>query len=106
MTRKYQVVTLPPAEADMEAAFQWIYAKAPDKAVEWFENVREAISSLTAFPDRCPLAPECANFKLPIRQLVYGKRSGKYRILFIVGLGKVHVLHVRHGARLILDAES
>ena len=38
-------------------------------------------------------------FEQDIRQLVHGRRAGRYRILFVVEAGTVHVLHVRHGAQ-------
>ena len=37
-----------------------------------------------------------------IREIFHGRRQHKYRILFTVSGNEVHVLHVRHGARLAL----
>lgn len=34
-----------------------------------------------------------------IRQLIYGRRRGQYRVLFAIHEDAVEVLHVRHGAR-------
>ena len=53
-------------------------------------------------PARCPVAPESRKFPQEIRELTHGKRrhKHKYRILFTVTEKEVHVLHVRHGARL------
>lgn len=36
------------------------------------------------FPERCAFAQENAFFPEDIRQLLYGKRSGVYRILFTI----------------------
>lgn len=38
-------------------------------------------------------------FKYELRQLVYGRRHGRYRVIFTIRERAVHVLHVRHGAR-------
>jgi len=43
--------------------------------------------------------PESVESEQDIRQLVHGRRAGRYRILFVVEAGTVHVLHVRHGAQ-------
>jgi hypothetical protein len=57
---------------------------------------------LDTFPERCPLAPESEFFNAEIREIFHGRRQHKYRILFTMSQNKVHVLHVRHGARLAL----
>jgi hypothetical protein len=62
----------------------------------------EAIFSLDSFPERAPLAPESKSFNREIREVFHGRRQYKYRILFTVTKNEVHVLHVRHGARLAL----
>jgi plasmid stabilization system protein ParE len=77
----------------------WIAERAPDSAVNWFNGLEAAIYSLEDFPQRCPLAEESKAFDVEIRQLIYGKRVGAYRILFTILGDAVHVLHVRHGRR-------
>ena len=62
-----------------------------------------SLSSLGTQPRRCPLAPEADAFGEEIRQLLYGRRGGRYRILFRVEGDAVLVLYVRHGARRTLD---
>ena len=47
----------------------------------------------------CPLAPENDEFEEEIRELLYGKRQHRYRILFTIREQAVVVLHIRHGAR-------
>jgi len=59
-----------------------------------------AIEDLGVFPERCPVArSESRHFGVMIRQLVYGKGVGRYRILYTVTDDLVVVLHVRHGRR-------
>ncbi len=101
MTRN-QVIVQPPARRDMEAAFLWIAEQNPAAAVRWLAGLEAAVQSLATLPERCPLAPESAVFHEEIRQLIYGRRTGRYRVLFTVLGGTVRILHVRHGARLPL----
>ena len=46
--------------------------------------------------------PESEFLNVKIREIFHGHRHHKYRILFTVSENEVHVLHVRHGARLAL----
>ena len=96
---KYRVIIQPPAAAEMDEAYLWIAERAPDSAAKWFSGLEVAIYTLEDFPQRCPLAEESKAFDVEIRQLVYGKRVGAYRILFTIVEDAVHVLHVRHGRR-------
>jgi plasmid stabilization system protein ParE len=96
---KYRVIIQPPAGADMDKAYLWIFEHAPESATKWFNGLEAAIQTLESFPQRCPLAEESQAFVLEIRQLIHGKRVGAYRILFTIVEDSVHVLHVRHGRR-------
>ena len=95
----YRVITQPDAEAEAEEAFRWFYEQSPEAAVRWYHGLREAIQSLAEHPHRCPVAPEAEGFSEEVRQLLYGKRRGIYRILFLIRGHTVHVIGVRHGAR-------
>jgi plasmid stabilization system protein ParE len=90
----------------MDDAYLWIAERAPDNATKWFNGLEAAIYSLEDFPERCPLAEESKAFDVEIRQLVYGKRVGAYRILFTIVGDAVHILHVRHGRRKRLRGED
>ena len=76
--------------------------REPDAAERWFATIYDTIGSLETFPERCPLAPESKSFDHEVREIFHGRRQHKYRILFTVSENEVHVLHVRHGARLAL----
>ena len=101
MTR-YRVIILPSAERDIGEAYEWIAEREPDAAVRWYNRLLETILSLDVFPERGPFAPESKFLNAEIRELFHGRRQHKYRILFTVTENEVHVLHVRHGARLAL----
>ncbi len=100
--KRHQVIILPAAEQDIGEAYEWIAEQNADAAVRWYNRLLAVIYSLDAFPERAPLAPESKSFSREIREVFHGRRQHKYRILFTVTENEVHVLHVRHGARLAL----
>jgi plasmid stabilization system protein ParE len=97
----YHVVILPEAEQEMEAAYLWIAESAPAAATAWILRLRSAINTLREHPRRCRRAPEDEFFDEEIRQLLVGRRSHAYRVLFEVRDEEqtVFILHVVHGAR-------
>ena len=100
--KHFQVIVLPSAERDIGEAYEWLAGQDAAAAIRWYNRLQEVIFSLDTFPDRCPLAPESGFLNLEIREILHGRRQHKYRVLFTVSEGEVHVLHVRHGARLAL----
>jgi plasmid stabilization system protein ParE len=93
--KRFEVITVPRAERDIEEAFRWIAEHAPLNAVGWVHGVRRAIQSLDFMPTRCVVSPESPVAGSEVRQLVFGN----YRILFTVQGDTVYILHVRHAAR-------
>ena len=103
--KRHAVIILPSAERDIGEAYEWIAERDAEAAVRWYNRLQEVIFSLDAFPERAPLAPESKSFNRVIREVFHGRRQHKYRILFTVTENAVHVLHVRHGARLALGED-
>ena len=98
----YQVIILPSAERDIGEAYEWLAEQDAEAAIRWYNRLLEVFFSLDTFPERCPLAPESDFFNVEIREIFHGRGQYKYRILVTVSEKEVHVLHVRHGARLAL----
>jgi plasmid stabilization system protein ParE len=98
--KRWRVVIELSAQHDIEDAYLWLADREPDAAMRWFNSIHDTIGSLQTFPERCPLAPETDFFDREIHQIFHGRRQHKYRILFTISERNVHVLHVRHGARL------
>ena len=87
------------AEADIDAALVWIRAQAPTTAQRWYDRLRAAMETLETMPERFSLAAEAVELQLELRELLFGKRRGTFRILFTIQGSTVHVLHVRRAAR-------
>jgi plasmid stabilization system protein ParE len=103
---KYRVEITSEAESEIKEAYLWIHRDSPASAARWRQGMLAAVRSLSQQPTRCQLAPESAYFKQEIRQLLYGKRGGIYRVLFVIGEKAVSILHIRHAAREFLQPES
>lgn len=107
---KYQIEISSVAEAEADQAFlQLSQVISPTKASQWYSGLLQAIESLARMPKRCPLARENQYFSQEIRQLLYGKGSNSYRILFTILEGEevstVRILHIRHATQQTLGED-
>jgi len=97
---------VPTAEMDVETTFHNLYEFSPDWAVEWYRKLKEAVGSLDHLPERFGLAPEAEAIGRPIRQLIFGKRRNRYRVLYEVRDNVVAILRVRHGSQDLLPMDE
>ena|ERR1044071_5947799 len=99
--KRYAVVFEKSAQADVRGSYDWgcrVWGKK--EAQRWVRELRTAVSrQLSIVPNGFPLAPEDDEFSEEIRQMVVGR----YRVLFTIKKGKVHVLHVRGTYRVRLQ---
>jgi plasmid stabilization system protein ParE len=95
----HPVIMLPGAESDIADAVAWMAEHSPVAAARWLEGIRQAINTLSEMPSRCPVAGDDFGSEVIVRQLFYGRRRNRYRILFTIKDDTVQVLRVRHGAR-------
>jgi len=77
----YRLLISQRAAADLEEAYRWYAERSPEGAVRWYNGFLDALDTLAADPERCPLAPEDSRFPIEVRQLLYGRRRS-YRALF------------------------
>jgi plasmid stabilization system protein ParE len=92
------------AVGDADAAYAWIAEHlSPAQAERWYQGLFEKMETLTRQPTRCPRAAESDRFPEELRELLYGKRNNKYRILFTIRDQDVVVLYVHHAARKELE---
>jgi hypothetical protein len=57
------------------------------------------METLTRHPTRCPRAAESDKSPEELRQLLYGKRRNKHRIIFAIRGNDVVVLYIHHSSR-------
>ena len=97
----YRIIVQPRAERDLREAARFILgeSKSRAKALQWAQDVRAKIDTLQTNPERCPIDIDSDAYGREVRVLLFGKRRGVYRILFVIEGGVVHVLTVRHSAR-------
>lgn len=90
------------AETSLQKYFRRAFAEAPQTAIRWLERIQNAIESLANFPRRCVRAPENGLRGLAareIRQLIFGKARGAFRILFEIADDEVRILLIRRGSQ-------
>lgn len=97
----YRVEIARNAEAELEALYLWVVARAPQQGAKRFNGLERAVLSLDRLPKRCPVAPESINPDQPVRVLSYGRKPHVYRVFFTVNdtAQTVRVVHIRHPAR-------
>jgi plasmid stabilization system protein ParE len=95
----FQLSFSPRAEADLEEIMTGVRAKAPLTADNWLARLMIAVDSLKILPTRFGLAAEAGAVGLELRELLYGKRTGTYRILYTVTGQAVRIHHVRRASR-------
>lgn len=97
---KYRVVVTARARTDAVEAFRWMFDRSPDAAARWFVGFEKALASLSKDPKRHPAAEEeSERLGIPLRQMLYGRRRGAYRVLFSIEHDVVTLHFVRHGAQ-------
>lgn len=107
----YRVSLSARAESDIYEAFELAREAAPDAAERWLYRLFETIFSLEQFPTRCPRITESKQIGRELRQLVFGRRSGAFRIIFDIQeidteFPLVRVLRVWRGTRSALQLED
>lgn len=106
----FKVEITPQAQGDIAHAYDYIRQFSKAAADRWVSRLRQQIASLDEMPTRCPPAPEAEVLGAELRQLLVGRRSGTYRVVFRVVTGGstpvVQVLAVRQGARKPLEPED
>lgn len=100
---EYEIEFNPLARDEADRAAAWIAQYSEVRAAKWHRGLLDAIATLRRNPERFALAPESESFRAEIRQMLYGKRRGIYRILYAIRGKAVVILRIRHGARRFLE---
>jgi plasmid stabilization system protein ParE len=93
----YRVDLTERACRDLRHIYATINAEDSQQARLWFNGLQRTVLSLDQYPARGAATPEDG----ALRQLLYGRRRHRYRIVYGIDEGEhvVTVLHIRHGAR-------
>ena len=94
----YQVRFTHRALADVDASLAWLSLRSAP-AARWRAGLLARIADLEQSPDRYPAADEAADLAIDLREQLYGRRRGVYRILFTIDGSVVHIHRVRHAAQ-------
>lgn len=96
---EYRLIVSPETFAALERHVDYIAVEcqSPINAERWLGKALSALQTLKTFPNRCPPAPENANYEHTIRALVVD------RCLFIYRVDEqakvVRVIDFRHGSQ-------
>jgi plasmid stabilization system protein ParE len=103
----YRVQIADKALADVEGVLTWFRdQEATEAGGRWFNALWKAVDTLETRPERCSLAAEAEDIGREIRELLFGRRRGQYRILFEIRGRTVHILRVWHSARKPITRED
>lgn len=91
------------AQTEIEDSFLWIKERAPMAAEKWRDELISKIEALAENPHRHPLAAESGRFPREIRQLLFRKRRGQFRVFYTIDKKRVVILAVRRSARKPLE---
>jgi plasmid stabilization system protein ParE len=102
----YHVEITAKALREIDEALEWYAVRSLRTAISWYVNLMEAVRDLGDNPERFELAPENEWYPGELRQMLYGKKRGTYRILFEIRGDTVYILRVRHGAQDFVAPEE
>lgn len=94
--KQYLLKITDKALSDMAAIYDYIaeQLQAPETAMQQYDRIAEAIETLSAFPERCPLLHSQPEQGIGMRQLPVDH----YAVIFVVEEATVTVLRVLYSA--------
>ena len=102
----YEVFMTVTADAEMAAAYRTARRHAPMAARLWLQRLLAAVDTLDTMPQRCSIAAESTALGYEVRELLFGKRRGKFRILFTINGNIVTVRHIIRASRGPIPADE
>jgi plasmid stabilization system protein ParE len=100
----YRVDIADRAVRNLRRIYASIDAEGTERAREWFNGLEDAVFSLDQHPARGAPIPEHSG----LRQVLYGRKRYRYRIIYAIDESKriVTVIHIRHGSRAAFNADD
>lgn len=104
---RYQVQLTESAERDVDSVLAWFAEqKAREAGSTWVVQLLKKIASLESRPERCPLAEESVELDIQIREILFGRRQHKFRILFRIAGHQVFVIRIWRASRGTINSDS
>ena len=93
------------ARRDVERVVNAVRTKTPINASRWHARVWASFGRLKYLPSRFGRCDESDDLGLEIREYVFGKRQGAFRVVYLIDGQTVHILRVIHASHgpLTLD---
>ncbi len=101
--KKYRVSVSANAKANLLDYYEHASKHAPRTADRWYDRFDVALQTLSTLPQRWPVASESEIYPEQIRQMLFGKGTSVYRVLFTIVEDEITVLHIR---RSTMDTAS
>lgn len=95
----FRVVVFDSATDDLVAAHTYLSGHAPRTVLKWLERFQKALEELAVTAPIYPRADEARISKLPLQQMLFGKKPHVFRVIFIIDGLEVQVLRVIRGQR-------
>ena len=95
----YRVEITEIAAAEIDNAYVWLRERSPEAAERWYRGLIATLETLRENPRRCVRILAASSAEAEVRQLIYGRRHGRYRVLFTMTDDTVQIVRVLHGAR-------
>lgn len=105
----YRVHPVRRARKDADAIVDWIanQRRSPRGAAAWLKAYKEALASLSLWPESNSLAPEDEHDDRELRQFFFKTRHGrKYRGIFTICGDEVLVLRIRGPGQRFLEPDD
>ncbi len=99
---KYDVVIHRLANQDLEEAYEWAARSAPATAARWLRRFQAALHGLELNPEPHPRAKESRKLPIELHEMLFGKRAGAFRVVFIIDGRTVRILRILRARRRLL----
>jgi plasmid stabilization system protein ParE len=103
---KYDVVVHRMANQDLEEAYEWAARSAPATAERWLGRFQAALQGLELHPERHPKAKEGRRLHIDLHEMLFGKRAGAFRVIFIIDVNTVRIFRILRARRRLLRREE
>ena len=105
---EYKIELQEQAKDDIRAIYQYVSGYSYVLAEKWYQAIKLEIASLKTMPYRYALSHEAKTLQHELRQIVFGKNTACYSIIYrvIEDSKEIRVLTIRHASRKPIEIED